>query len=168
MISDKVKEILNEQINKEFYSSYLYLAMSAHLYHMGLYGIAKWFEIQAGEEIEHGMQLFDYVIKRKAKINLKQVETPIFEFSSLRDLFEQSYEHERKITNAFNEIANLTENECDRATRKFIDEYLEEQIEEENIFYMIIKKIKIFGESEASLYLIDKELGKRKSTQYRK
>ena len=73
MINEKVREILNEQINKEFYSAYLYLSMGAYLSDVGMYGISKWMEIQAREEIDHGMILFDYILKRKAKVELKSL-----------------------------------------------------------------------------------------------
>ena len=166
MINDKVKEILNEQINKEFYSAYLYLAMAAYLSDMGLYGFSKWAQIQSREEIDHGMVIFDYVIKRKAKIELKHIETPEFNMNGVIDIFKQIYEHERLITCYIDEIANLTENECDLATRNFIDNYLKEQIEEEDNVHRIIKKLEAFGDDKASLYLLDAELGQREYKPY--
>ena len=166
MINDKVKEILNEQINKEFYSAYLYLSMAAYLSDMGLYGFAKWTKIQAREEIDHGMVIYDYVIKRKAKIELKSISTPEFEYNCVLDIFKQIYEHERLITCYIDEIAHLTENECDLATRNFIDNYLKEQIEEEDNVHKIIKKLEAFGSDHASLLLLDNELGKREYTPY--
>lgn len=167
MINDKVKEILNEQINKEFYSAYLYLAMSAYFAEMGLYGFAHWTEVQSREEIEHGMVLFDYVLKRNAKIELKNIETPHLEYNGILDVFEQIYQHEQHITASIDRIANLTENECDLATRNFIDRYLQEQIEEEDSVQKIIHKIRAFGSEKSSLYLLDKELGGREYKPYR-
>ena len=166
MINDKVKEILNEQINKEFYSAYLYLAMSAYLSEMGLYGFSKWTEIQAREEIDHGMVLFEYIIKRKSKVELKGLSAPDFHFNGVLDVFEQIYAHERMVTCSIDEIAHLSENECDLATRNFIDNYLKEQIEEEDNVQRIISKLKSFGTEKASLYLMDEELGKREYKQY--
>ena len=165
MINDKVREILNEQINKEFYSAYLYLSMGAHLSDMGLYGLSKWMEIQAREEIDHGMILFDYILKRKAKVELRALTAPQIEFNSPIDIFEKAYEHERSISQAIDKIASLTENECDLATRNFIDWYLNEQIEEEDNIQRILSKFKVFGSDKASLYLLDEELGKRKYEQ---
>ena len=132
MINDRVKEILNEQINKEFYSAYLYLSMGAYLSDMGMYGVSKWMEIQAREEIDHGMILFDYILKRKAKVELRALNAPEISFSGAQDIFEKAYEHEKTISESINRIASLTENECDLATRNFIDWYLKEQIEEED------------------------------------
>lgn len=162
MIGENVKEILNEQINKEFYSAYLYLAMSGYLSEIGLYGFSKWAEIQAREEIDHGMIVFEYLIKQNAKIQLTNLETPNIKFGCPKEIFEQIYEHEKSITESINNIAKLTENECDLATRKFIDWYLDEQIEEEDNIHRILQKMKNFGTEKASLYLIDKELGERK------
>ncbi len=165
MINDKVKEILNEQINKEFYSAYLYLSMGAYLSDVGLYGFSKWMEIQAREEIDHGMILFNYILKRKAKVELKSLGGPELSFNGVEDIFNKAYEHERSITSAIDCIAGLTENECDLATRNFIDWYLKEQIEEEDNVLRIISKIKAFGSDKASLYLLDKELGNREYSQ---
>lgn len=162
MINEKVREILNEQINKEFYSAYLYLSMGAYLSDVGMYGISKWMEIQAREEIDHGMILFDYILKRKAKVDLKALNAPEIEFSGAEDIFQKAYEHEKTISSSINRIASLTENECDLATRNFIDWYLKEQIEEEDNILRILSKLKAFGTDKASLFLLDAELGKRK------
>jgi len=161
MISDKIKEVLNGQINKEFYSAYLYLSMSAYFAEMGLYGFSKWAKVQSREEIDHGMILFEYIIDRKSQVQLEQITTPSFEMKSPIDVFEQIYQHERSITSAIDCVANMSEEDCDLATRNFIDWYLKEQIEEEASVSRIIAKLKIFGEDKASLYLIDKELGER-------
>lgn len=166
MIEENVKEILNEQINKEFYSAYLYLAMSAYLSEIGLYGFCRWTKIQAWEEIDHGMILFEYLIKQNSKIELKKVKAPEINFENPKQIFEQIYAHEKSITEAINNIAKLTENECDLATRKFIDWYLEEQIEEEDSIRKILAKMNIFGTEKSSLYLLDKELGQREYKQH--
>ena len=89
MISDKVKDILNEQINKEFYSAYLYLAMSAFFDDKGLYGFANWTKVQAKEEVDHGMIIFDYMVDRDTKIQLKQIDVPENDFKSPVHVFEK-------------------------------------------------------------------------------
>lgn len=162
MIIDKVKEILNEQINKEFYSAYLYLALSAYMSEVGLFGFCRWFEIQAREEIDHGMIVFEYLTKQDARIELKGVSSPDVECNSPIEVFEQVYSHEKMITDSINNIAKLTENECDLATRNFIEWYLKEQVEEEDTIRRILVKMKAFGAESAALYLLDNELGKRK------
>ena len=161
MISEKIKDVLNEQINKEFYSGYLYLSMSAHLHELGLFGFSKWLKIQAKEEVEHGLKLLDYLLERNSYVTLKQIRTPDFEFKDVKSVFETLYSHEKCITNAVMNIAKLAEEECDRKTLTFIEWFIEEQVEEEQQVKDIIKRLELFGENTASLYLMDKELGSR-------
>ena len=161
MISEKIKNVLNEQINKEFYSAYLYLSMSAYFAQIGLYGFSEWAKIQSKEEIDHGMILFEYIINRNSQVHLVQLETPKFEMTNPISVFEQIYNHERSITSAIDSVANMSESDCDLATRNFIDWYLSEQIEEEAMVSRIISKLKAFGEEKSALYLIDRELGSR-------
>ena len=165
MISDKIRDILNEQINKEFYSAYLYLSMSAYFSEIGLYGFSNWARIQSKEEIDHGMVLFEYILGRNSQIHLAQITTPSFDMSSPLAVFEQIYKHERSITAALDSVAITTEGECDLATRNFIDNYLKEQIEEEASVSKIIAKLKAFGAEKSVLYLIDKELQEREYSQ---
>ncbi len=161
MVSEKINEIINEQINKEFYSGYLYLSMSAHLHELGLFGFSKWLKIQAKEEVEHGLKLLDYLLERNSYVTLKQIRTPDFEFKDVKSVFETLYSHEKCITNAVMNIAKLAEEECDRKTLTFIEWFIEEQVEEEQQVKDIIKRLELFGENTASLYLMDKELGSR-------
>ena len=161
MVSEKINEIINEQINKEFYSGYLYLSMSAHLHELGLFGFSNWLKVQAKEEVEHGLKLLDYLLERNSYVTLKQIRTPEFEFKGVKSVFETLYEHEKCITNSVMNIAKLAEDECDRTTLNFIDWFIEEQIEEEQQVRDIIKRLELFGEDNASLYLMDKELGER-------
>ena len=94
MINEKVKNILNEQINKEFYSAYLYLAMSAYFDDIGLYGFANWTKVQAREEVDHGMIIFNYLIDRNCKVQLLQIDYPDSDFTSPLQVFEKILEHE--------------------------------------------------------------------------
>jgi len=161
MISDKIRDILNEQINKEFYSAYLYLSMSAYFSETGLYGFSNWTKVQSKEEIDHGMILFEYILGRNSRVHLEQIDMPEFQMNSPLEIFEQIYQHERHITQAIDSVANTSDNECDLATRNFIDWYLKEQIEEEAAVSKIIAKLKAFGQEKAALLLLDKELAQR-------
>ena len=161
MISDKIRDVLNEQINKEFYSAYLYLAISAYFSEIGLYGFSHWTKVQSREEIDHGMILFEYVLNRKSQIKLQQLEMPTLDMNGPVSVFEQIYQHERSITSAIDCVADMSEGECDLATRNFIDWYLKEQIEEEASVLRIISKLKAFGAEKSALYLIDRELASR-------
>lgn len=161
MISDKIRDILNAQINKEFYSAYLYLAMSAYFSEIGLYGFSHWTKVQSKEEIDHGMILFEYILNRKSQVKLQQLDVPTIDMKGPVEVFEQIYQHERSITSSIDSVANMSEGECDLATRNFIDWYLKEQIEEETSVLRIISKLKAFGSEKSALYLIDRELSER-------
>jgi len=161
MVSEKINEIINEQINKEFYSGYLYLSMSSRLKELGLFGFAHWTRCQAKEEVEHGLKLLDYLLERNSFVTLKQIKTPEFEFNGVLSVFNIIYEHEKCITESVMKVAKLSEEECDRKTLAFIDWFIQEQVEEEQNVKDIIKRIELFGEDKSSLYLLDKELGER-------
>ena len=158
MISERILRIINEQINREFYSGYLYLSISAHFREMGLFGFAHRTKEQAVEEMEHGMKLFQFVIDRDGRVELAQINSPEIELGTPLEIYEKIYEHEKYITNAVMDVAKFAEEECDRTTLSFIDWYINEQIEEEKNALEIIKRLKIFGEDKASLYLMDNEL----------
>lgn len=161
MISEQINEILNEQINKEFYSGYLYLSMSAHLKELGLNGFASWMRHQAKEEVEHGLKIFDYLIDCDSFVTLKQIRMPEFEFNGILSVFNIVYEHEKCITHSIMSVARKAEEECDRTTLNFVDWFIEEQVEEEEAVKNIIKRLEMFGDNKVALFLMDKELGCR-------
>ncbi len=161
MINEKVENILNSQINKEFYSAYLYLAMSAYFDEIGLFGFSNWTKVQAKEEMDHGMILFDYIIERDGKVKLEQIDAPERDFHNPLQVFEKILDHEKFVTDSINCVASLSEDECDLATRHFINWYISEQVEEEANARDIITKLNMFGDEKASLYHLDKELGNR-------
>ncbi len=167
MINKKIEEILNAQINKEFYSAYLYLAMSAYFDEVGLQGFSNWTKVQAREEVDHGMILFDYIIARNGNVEFKQIEAPTGDFHEPLQVFEMIYEHEKSVTASIDVVAGMTEDECDLATRNFIDWYIAEQVEEEKNVYEIIKKMKMFGSEKSVLYHLDLELAKREYRQHK-
>lgn len=161
MINEKVSDVLNSQINKEFYSAYLYLAMSAHFDKIGLYGFSNWTKVQAREEVDHGMILFDYIVNRDGRVKLEQIDAPESNFESPLSIFEKILEHEKFVTDSINCVASMSDDECDLATREFIDWYISEQVEEEANARNVIKNLKMFGEDKCALYNLDKEYGKR-------
>ncbi len=161
MINEKVENILNAQINKEFYSAYLYLAMSAYFDEIGLFGFSNWTKIQAKEEMDHGMILFDYIIERDGTVKLDKIDAPERDFKTPLQVFEKILEHEKYVTDSINCVASLSEDECDLATRHFINWYISEQVEEEANARDVITKLKMFGDEKASLYHLDQDLSKR-------
>ena len=166
VINDKVQNIINLQINKEFYSAYLYLAMSAFFDEIGLFGFANWTKVQAKEEVDHGMILFDYIIERDGKVKLEQIEAPDNDFQNPLQVFEKILEHEKFVTESINCVAQMSDDECDLATRHFINWYISEQVEEEANARDIIDRLKLFGDDCTSLYLMDKEMGGRQYIQH--
>ena len=158
MISERIINIINSQINREFYSGYLYLSISAHFRELGLSGFSHRTRVQASEEVNHGMKLFEFIIDRDGKVLLNEISSPEFTLGSPVEIYQQIYEHEKAITSAIMDVAKFAEEECDRTTLSFIDWYINEQVEEEKNALEIVKRLKQFGEDKASLYLMDNEL----------
>ena len=160
MLSEKMEEALNEQINKEMYSAYLYMAMSAHSKHMGLDGFANWFMVQYQEEMTHAMKIYDYINEQGGRVKLKAIKEPSSEFESPLDMFEKTLEHEKFITKSINELMDLAIKENDHATQIFLHWFVTEQIEEEANDNEIIAKLKLVGDGNG-LFMLDKELAAR-------
>lgn len=161
MLNEKVEEALNEQINREMYSSYLYLAMSAYSSSVGLPGFAHWFRVQVEEENIHAMKLFDYINNQDGRVRLKEIKEPPMEFGTPMKMFQQTLKHEQFITRSIHELVGLTLVEKDEKTASFLQWYVEEQGEEEENDKEIISKLKGFEENKNTLTEIDAELAKR-------
>lgn len=161
MLNEKVEEALNEQINREMYSSYLYLAMSAYSLSVGLPGFAHWFRVQVEEENIHAMKLFDYINNQDGRVRLKEIKEPPMEFGTPMKMFQQTLKHEQFITHSIYELVGLTLVEKDEKTASFLQWYVEEQVEEEENDNEIIAKLKGFEENKNTLAEIDAELAKR-------
>lgn len=161
MISEKMVTALNTQINKEMYSAYLYMAMSAHSSNSGLSGFANWFMIQYQEEMLHAMKLYNYLTDQGAKVELQAIEKPATEFGTALDMFNATLAHEQFITKSINELVDLAIEEHDHATHIFLQWYVTEQIEEEGNDNEIIDKLKLAGEDGNGLFMIDKDLSTR-------
>ena len=161
MLSKNMEEALNEQINKEMYSAYLYMSMSAHSTNAGLPGFANWFMVQYKEEMEHAMKIFDYVNNQGGRVKLKTIEEPLSTFTDTMDMFQKTLKHEQFITKSINELVDLAFKERDHATQIFLQWFVTEQIEEEGNDNDIIAKLKLAGDKGNGLFMIDKELGAR-------
>jgi len=161
MISKKMETALNQQINKEMYSAYLYMSMSAHSTHIGLTGFANWFMVQYKEEMEHAMRIYKYVHDQGNKVNLIDIEKPPSSFKDPIEMFQQTLKHEQFITSSINELMDLAMKENDHATQIFLHWFITEQIEEEANDNEIIGKLKLVGDKGNGIFMIDKELGKR-------
>lgn len=161
MMSPKMTDALNQQINEEYYSSYIYLAMAAYLEDMDLEGMAHWMRMQAQEEYLHGMKIFDYMIERGARVELKAVVAPPKEWNSPLAAFEGALEHEQYMTANINTLADLAISERDHATNNVLQWYVTEQVEEEANVDSIVKKLKMMGEGGHGLFMMDRELASR-------
>lgn len=161
MISKSLEKALVEQLNKEFYSAYLYLGMSAYASKEGFNGASSWFLIQYQEEVAHGMKLFRYLEDQDAKIDLPEIKGVKVEYKSLLDVFKKSLAHEQTMTKNLNQLSDLAMKEKDHATYNLLQWYVTEQVEEEATVNEIIDHIKMVGENGYGLYTIDKELATR-------
>jgi len=161
MISTKMQDALNKQMNAEFYSSYLYLSMAAYFESVNLYGAAHWMKLQSKEEYEHAIKFFGYLNEVGAVVALDKIEKPKAKWGSALKVFEESVAHEQMITDSINKLATQALNEKDHATGLFISWFVKEQVEEVNAVQMIVEKFRMLGDSKVSLYMLDKELGGR-------
>ncbi len=161
MLTKKMCTALNEQMNREFYSAYLYLAMSAQSASMGLKGAANWFYVQYQEEMLHFKKFFDYIINQGSCVNLSHVEAPPASFNSLLEMFEATLKHEQKVTKHIHSLVDIARQEKDYATEAFLSWFVTEQVEEEANDNDILSRLKLIGKDGNGLYMLDMELAKR-------
>lgn len=164
MISEKMADALNRQINAEIYSAYLYMAMSSWATHGGMSGSSKWFFCQAQEEMTHALRLYNYVTSQGRRGVMDTIEQPKGEFESLLNAFEETLAHEKLVTSMINGLADLASEEKDHATSIMLQWFVSEQVEEEESAQEVVDKLKLGGCDGSGLYLIDKELGARAFT----
>jgi ferritin len=164
MITDSLATALSEQVNAEYYSAYLYLAMSAYADRAGYKGIANWLFIQAQEETSHGTHIYQHILERGATPSFKEIKSPDVSFKNIQDVFEKTLTHERFVTGLINKIATLAQDEKDHATYNFIMWYVNEQVEEEAAADEILSKIKLTQGHPGLLFNLDAELGARTFT----
>jgi ferritin len=161
MLSKKMENSLNEQMNKEIYSAYLYLSMSAHSTNIGLPGFANWFMVQYKEEMEHAMKIYDYINDQGGKVKLQKIDEPPSTFKDAMDMFKKTLKHEKFVTKSINDLVDVSIKEKDHATQIFLQWFVTEQIEEEGNDNDIISKLELAGKEGNGLFMIDKELSTR-------
>ena len=160
-IIKKVEEVLNKQVNAEFWSAYLYLSMSAYCESKGFKGFANWMRVQFHEETAHALKIYDYVIDRSGEIKLQPIAAVKASWDSLLNMFEETYEHECKVTNLINDCYEVALAEKDYATTTMLQWFINEQTEEERNALEIIDILKITGEKSGGIFYLDKKLGSR-------
>jgi len=163
MLSPKLQDAFNKQINAELHSSYLYLSMAAYFESKDLKGMANWMVVQAGEEKAHAMRFYDFINDRSGRVLLTQIEAPKTEWKSPLEAFEDAYKHEIKITGMINDLFNLVAIEKDGAGHDFLEWFCREQVEEEANAQLIVAQLKLVGDNGVGLYMLDQQLGQRKA-----
>ena len=162
MMSKTMQDALNEQMNHEFYASYLYLSMSAYCDATNLPGLSSWMRNQAQEETGHALKIFDHILDRGGRVELRQVDRPPGQFASAREVFEEAHHHEQQVTASINRVYGLAMDERDFASKVFLDWFVQEQVEEEKTSGLLAEQLRMVGEDRPGLLMLDRELGQRR------
>ncbi|MGB9687978.1 ferritin [Thermogutta sp.] len=161
MLSAKLLQALNDQLNAELYSSYLYLAMAARCHALNLPGAAHWLEVQAKEEREHAEKIYNYIVLRRGEAKLQAIQQPPDNWTKLSQLFDDVMAHEQHITKRILDLVKLAQQEGDVATVNFLQWFVDEQVEEEASVDAIVQRLKLVGDAPQGLFWIDRELAQR-------
>lgn len=161
MLKKKLQKALNDQINAEMYSSYLYLSMESYFQSISLGGFAKWMRGQVQEELMHGMKFYDFVVERGGRVTLDTIAKPEAQWKSPLDAFEAILKHEQHVTDLVNELVNLAISEKDHATNIFLQWFVSEQVEEEATVGGIVDRLHLIKDNPSGLFMLDTELSKR-------
>jgi len=164
MLTEKVEKALNEQINKEIYSFYLYLSMAAWTKGENLPGFSAWLEAQAEEEMMHAMKIYRYLDERGGTIRLTSIDTPPAEWDSPQNLFDEVLAHEKLVTASIHDLVKVARGEDDVAAEVFLQWFVTEQVEEEASVGEVVDDMKRLGDSTHGLFMKDRELGRRGAT----
>ncbi|MBO4282632.1 MAG: ferritin [Bacteroidales bacterium] len=162
MLEKKVADLLNDQINKEFYSAYLYLSMNTYFENRGLEGFAHWYHLQAQEECEHAMKMYRFLLDEQMEVTLLPIAQPKEKFQNDMEVLQKALKHEEYVTQCIHDIYNAAAAANDHRSMQFLDWFVKEQAEEEKNANEIIHKYELYGKNEVSLYLLNQELGQRK------
>lgn len=161
MLKKKMLKALNDQINAEMFSSYLYLSMEAYFQSISLTGFAAWMRAQVQEELMHGMKFYDFVNERGGKVTLEAIAKPDSSWASPLAAFNAILTHEQHVTSLINDLVDLAITEKDHATNNFLQWFISEQVEEEASASEIVEKLKLIKDNPSGLFMMDAELGKR-------
>lgn len=161
MLKESISKILSDQVNAEYFSAYLYLAMSADCDRKGFKGFANWFFVQAQEEMAHGTHIYQYILERGEAPVFAAIDRPESSWSNMTAVFERALSHEQYVTDRINKIATLAMQEGDHATYVFMQWYINEQVEEEASADEILQKLKFIGDNASLLLPMDSEMATR-------
>ena len=158
MFVDKVQTALNEQINMELQAHYTYLAAADYFEGMGLKGFSQWIFNHAEEEMSHAMKIYRYIHSRRGRVELYLVPAPEHDFGSPQAVMEGTLKQEQKVTESIDRIVKLARLEGDYATDSFLQWFVDEQVEEEELIDDLVQKLRLIGDFKPGLYLLDREL----------
>lgn len=161
MLNPKVEAAMNDQLQQELQSAYVYLGMSAYAEQHSFPGMGQWLRSQWEEELAHAMKFYNFILDRGSNVQLKTLEGPASQYSSMLDVFEQALEHERSVTRSINHLYALVAEEKDFASQAWLDWFATEQVEEEKSVGQIVDDLKRIGDRGDGLYVLDRALGKR-------
>ncbi len=161
MISQKVEEGFNAQLNAETYSAYLYWSMAGYFESMNLNGFASWMKVQAQEEMVHATMFYDQINERQGRVKLAAIDAPETEWDSPLAAFEAAYNHECLVTSRINALVDLSSAESDHASAAFLQWFVAEQVEEEASADAVVQQLKIAEGSPEALLMLDREMGTR-------
>jgi len=161
LIKENVQNALNDQLNWELFSAYIYLAMAAYCESANLPGFANWMKVQAQEEVSHAMKFYDFVNERGGRVTFAAIEAPPVEWDSPLAAFEHAYKHEQGVSERINKLVDLAVAESDHATNGFLQWFVTEQVEEESSVDEIIQRLKLVGKEGGGLFMLDRELAQR-------
>lgn len=161
MLSKGIQDAINDQIHHEFHSAYVYLSMAGYFEAESFPGFAHWMRMQAKEEVNHAMRLFDYVNDRNGRVTLKALEQPPSTFKSVLETFEQAFAHEQKVTQMIYKLYELATKENDYATQVQLQWFINEQVEEEATASQLVDRFKLAGNDPSALLLLDRDLASR-------
>lgn len=161
MLDKEMEEALNQQLNAEMYSAYLYLSMAAYFESKNLSGFANWMTVQFHEEQTHAMKFYRYINERGGRVRLKPIDGPPTDWESPLDAFEYTLKHEQKVTGLINDLVDLAIKKRDHATISFLEWFVDEQVEEEANASAIVEKLRMAGDGSGALFMLDRELAQR-------
>ena len=161
MLSKKMEDAFNSQLNAELYSSYLYLSMAAYFESTNLAGFANWMQVQVQEEQFHSMKFYNYINERGGRVKLSQIDAPPAEWNSPLAVFEATLKHEQKVTSLINDLMFVARNEKDNASEIFLQWFVNEQVEEEDNVGTLLGQLKLIKDNPHALFMIDRELSQR-------
>jgi ferritin len=161
MLNKTMQDAMNNQVQAELYSSYIYLSMAAYFESSNLLGAANWMRLQSQEELAHALKFFDHINERGGRVELMAIEAPPIEFESPLAVFKMAYEHEQKVTGMIHDLYKLAVAQNDYPALSMLQWFVDEQVEEEQSALAVVEQLEMIGDNKMGLFMIDRELGQR-------